>query len=72
MIYKFLFLVDLHDDEDPIEMLDYFEQSIQENLEDVTSIHSACVESVSATPISWLNRNTYAKPQDLITIWDWE
>ena len=48
MLYKFAFTVDLKDSEDPEEMLDYFEQSIQENLEDISSIYSARVDCLNA------------------------
>lgn len=44
MNYTFEFIVDLNDNEDPREMLDYFEQSIQQNLSDITAIQSAKVK----------------------------
>jgi hypothetical protein len=46
MKYQFTFIVDLCDDENPTEMLDYFEQSIQLNLEDITAIKEASVNPV--------------------------
>jgi hypothetical protein len=44
MTYIFSFAVNLSDDEDPNELLDYFEQSIQENLGDISAIQSATVK----------------------------